>query len=98
MTPKLLGHAFGVYECVIATEHENAIRHSPYLVHNSNIACAIAIAKIDRLQLESCSQGPARDANCDPRSKNSKNGHRIGTSPSPEYASYDVESKNLLTN
>ena len=86
-TPKLREHALGMFERVIATEHENAIRHSLYFVNDRNIACAIAIAKIDRSRLESCSQGPARDANCDPRSKNSKNGHRIGTSPSPEYAS-----------
>ncbi len=28
VTPKLRGHALGVCECVIAPEHENAIRHS----------------------------------------------------------------------
>ncbi len=98
VTPKLREHALGVCERVIAQEHENAIRHSPWLAHDRDIAYAIAIAKIDRSRLESCSRGPARDANYDPRSKNSKNGQRIGTSPSPEYASYDIESKNLLTN
>ena len=56
VTPKLREHALGVCERVIAQEHENAKRHSPKVAHDRDIAYAVAIAKIDRSRLESCSQ------------------------------------------
>jgi hypothetical protein len=95
VTPKLREHALGVCERVIAQEHENAIRHSPWLAHDRDIAYAIAIAKIDRSRLKSCSQGPARDANCDPRSTNSKMGIGSGHRRVPNTRQYDVDSKIL---
>ncbi len=47
-TPKSREHALGMSECVIVQKHGNVTRHSPYFTHDRDIACAIAIAKIDR--------------------------------------------------
>ena len=64
-------------------------------MHDRDIAYAIAIAKIDRSRLESCSQGKVRDANCDPRSTNSKMGIGSGHRRVPNTRQYDVDSKIL---
>ena len=95
VTPKLREHALGVCERVIAQEHENAIRHSPWLAHDRDIAYAVATAKNDRSRLESCSQNQLVTRTVIPGVKTPKMGIGSGHRRVPNTRQYDVESKIL---
>ena len=94
-TPKLRGHALGVYECVIAPENDNTIRHFAKFAHDRDIAYAIAIAKIDRSRLESCSQHQLVTRFMVPGVQTPKMGIGSGHRRVPNTRQYDVESKML---
>ena len=95
VTPKLREHALGVCERVISQEHENAIRHSLWLAHDRDIAYAIAIAKIDRSRLESCSQNLLVTRTVIPGVQTPKMGIRSGHRRIPDMRKNDVKSKIL---